>query len=308
MSENIEIAAQSPASIDSLIEVEKLKKVANEYFAQKKYKEAEDTYTLALSNESPEELRSVLLANRSAARMGLSMFELALSDAEEAIRLNPSWVKSYYRKSSALEAMGKYRQAIETWRDASYHCSTNPADLTAIEKQLAQLKKKWTLIFYLDKHPIESDVDLLSRYSCLFDKRERLSTLAHFWNDSTPDERFSYFQLLIRIIGGETGLSDATLEHVTAEVMIPMPLHNYPDLPRERIQLWCDYFRDLDVERKRLIFEAIWNKILLSEEKNDVILDLKLLFSQSIQSSDEAPNKDFADIDEEEYFGGNREK
>ena len=273
-------------------DVEKLKKVANEYFAQKKYKEAEDTYTLALNNDCDNELRSVILANRSAARMGLHMNELALSDAEEAIRLNSSWVKAYYRKSSALEGMGKFGQAIETWEEAARNCPADPS----IDKQLKQLQKKWAHCFLQDKYPIESEVDLLSRYCLLTDKRERLSTLAHFWNDSSKLERFSYFQLLIALIGGESGLSDANLQYIVPDVMVDMPLHNYPDLPRERIHVWADFFRALDTENKKVFFESIWNKVLNNEEKNDVIVDLRLLFAETVAPP--APVNSKSDINE----------
>jgi tetratricopeptide (TPR) repeat protein len=266
----------SPSQNDSVLDAEKLKKIANEYFAQKKYKEAEDTYTLALNGECPNELKSVLLANRSAARIGLHMYELALSDAEESIRLNNSWMKAYYRKSAALEGMGKFRQALETWEDAFRNCPPDPS----IDKQLRALQKKWMSCFLQPTYPIESDVDLLSRYALLADRRERLSTLAHFWNDSTQHERYSFFLLLMSLIGGETGLSRASLDMIVPEAMIDMPLHNYPDLPRERIQLWCDYFKGLSPENKRTFFQAIWNKILTSDEQNDVISDLKLLMSQ----------------------------
>jgi tetratricopeptide (TPR) repeat protein len=279
-------------SSNEINEVEKLKKVANEYFAQKKYKEADDMYTLALENlatvnnsstdeASRNELQSVILANRSAARIGLSMFELALSDSEESIRLQPSWIKAYFRKASALEGMNKFNSAIETWEDARTNCP--PSEAATVDKQSKILKKKWASCFLSETFPIESEVDLLSRYSFLADKRERLSTLAHFWNDSTKEERFAYFQLLIGIIGGESGASNMITERLTSDVMADMPLHNYPDLPRERVALWCDYFKNsLDMEGKKLVFQAIWNKLLTTEEKTDIIMDMKLLFSQSL--------------------------
>jgi len=286
---------------DPMNDIEKLKKAANEYFAQKKYKEAEDTYTLALnqisnSNTSYDELKSVVLANRSAARIGLLMYELALSDAEESIRIQPSWIKAYYRKSAAFEGMGKYPQAIDTWENARLFCKTRD-DALVIEKQLKPLQKKWTSCFFQEKYPVESEVDLLSRYALLPDKRERLSTLALFWNDSTFEERFAYFQLLINIIGGDSGMSDLANERITPDTMIDMPLHNYPDLPRERISVWCNYFQSLNIESKQLVFQAIWNKILSSDEQNDIIMDLKLLLNQTLEIPSSSDQQQIHEID-----------
>jgi tetratricopeptide (TPR) repeat protein len=284
---------QREMSSSEINDVEKLKKVANEYFAQKNYKEADDMYTLAVENlttmnksstdvAGTNELHSVILANRSAARIGLSMFELALPDAEESIRLQPFWIKAYFRKASALEGMNKFNAAMETWEDARTNCPVSEA--ATVDKQLKLLKKKWSSFFLSEKFPIESEVDLLSRYSVLSDKRERLSTLAHFWNDSNKEERFGFFQLLMGIIGGESGASNMIIERVTSDVMADMPLHNYTDLPRERVALWCDYFKNsLDMEGKNLVFQAIWNKLLTTEEKTDIIMDMKLLFNQSLE-------------------------
>ena len=62
--------------------------------------------------------------------------------------------------------------------------------------------------------------------------------------------------------------------------MIAMPLENYPDLPRQHIATWCDWFRNQTIENKTHIFENIWSN-LSTEEQTAVIEDLRLFISQA---------------------------
>lgn len=299
------------SSVNELIEEsEKLKKTANEFFTQQKYEEAIVHYTLAIEKlpetndeahseyRSLNELRSVLLANRAASYIGLKQFETALNDANQAILSHPQWVKAYYRKASALDCLGRFQDVVSTWDEASRLCTTSASSSASntsastsgnstdpmVEKQRKLAQKKWKSVFLSLEFPVLSMEDLLSRYQLLTDKRERLSTLAHFWNDSTKLERFQFFQVLISLISGSGELSEATLERITPDLMSDMPLHNYPDLPRARIQCWANYFSTAPTEEKNEILKKLWNEYLSSEEKNDIIVDLKMLFSEAYQA------------------------
>ena len=84
----------------------KLKTVGNDYFLKGDFAKAEEAYSALLLNFDRD--RAILFTNRSAARLGLGRQDEALSDAEQAIELDKKWIKAYYRKASALEALKRY--------------------------------------------------------------------------------------------------------------------------------------------------------------------------------------------------------
>jgi hypothetical protein len=62
------------------------------------------TKTLKLLDSAPDdELRATVLSNRSAAFVKLVKARQALSDAEQAVALRPTWDKASFRRGMALE-------------------------------------------------------------------------------------------------------------------------------------------------------------------------------------------------------------
>ncbi|PUU75136.1 At1g04190-like protein, partial [Tuber borchii] len=57
------------------------------------------TQAIHLNPTSP-----TLYSNRSAALLSMNKLPLALNDADQAIKLDPTWPKAYRRKASVLEA------------------------------------------------------------------------------------------------------------------------------------------------------------------------------------------------------------
>jgi len=274
---------------------EDLKVLGNEAFVKNDFVSAEGYYTQAidmLQSVSPDSVKNnsesesesvatnasnlaILLTNRSATRINLGRYEQGLEDAQAAIEYSPSWVKAYYRKSIALEKLGRLRESYFTWEDAVSFCETTPW----LSKQVKDVREKWTRSFR--SVVVESEDDFISRYKLLADVREKLSTLAHFWNECSKDERLCQLQYFISLIGGQGELSEQN-QSITVDMMLPMPLHNYPDLPRERISQWCDYFKSLSVEEKLSLMTKIWGT-LSSEEQHAVITDLRVFTSKEMQ-------------------------
>ncbi len=58
----------------------------------------------------------VYLSNRAMAMIKLENYGLALRDADEAISLDPSYVKAYYRRGSANFALSKYKEARKDFK------------------------------------------------------------------------------------------------------------------------------------------------------------------------------------------------
>ncbi|XP_033210502.1 tetratricopeptide repeat protein 28 [Belonocnema kinseyi] len=73
------------------------------------YALAATLYTEALALDP---LSHVLFSNRSAARLKMGMFALALQDAVRATELNPEWPKAYYRQGVALQCLGRHGEAL----------------------------------------------------------------------------------------------------------------------------------------------------------------------------------------------------
>lgn len=88
-------------------EYARLRTLGNDYFLKGDFAKAEEVYTSLLADFEKD--HAIILTNRSAARLGLGKQDEALADAEQAIELDRKWIKAYYRKASALEALKRYR-------------------------------------------------------------------------------------------------------------------------------------------------------------------------------------------------------
>ncbi|XP_043288487.1 tetratricopeptide repeat protein 28 [Venturia canescens] len=73
------------------------------------YAQAATLYTEALALDP---LSHVLYSNRSAARLKMGLFALALQDAVRATELVPQWPKAYYRQGVALQCLGRHGEAL----------------------------------------------------------------------------------------------------------------------------------------------------------------------------------------------------
>lgn len=78
-----------------------------------RYSEAADKYSaaLALTKDTDREVRTVLFSNRAFCQLKCENYGLALSDAKDALALDPSFVKAYYRRGEAHYALGRYKEA-----------------------------------------------------------------------------------------------------------------------------------------------------------------------------------------------------
>lgn len=92
---------------------EEYKAMGNEMHKQKNYQEAVKCYSNAIRKDSSNH---VYFANRAASFMELEMGQQALNDCNEAIRIDPSYIKGYSRKGSALMLLGRRDEALETFQ------------------------------------------------------------------------------------------------------------------------------------------------------------------------------------------------
>ena len=70
------------------------------------------------------------------------------------------------------------KDVFETWIAAAKECDVESSPWLA--KQLNNAKKNWAKVFR--DITISDEHDFIARYDILTDSREKLSTMAHFWN------------------------------------------------------------------------------------------------------------------------------
>ncbi|XP_077285304.1 uncharacterized protein LOC143910621 [Arctopsyche grandis] len=97
------------------LDANSLKEKGNECVKNGNFKEAILLYTHAIKIEPNNDL---LHSNRSLTYLRLKQYALALQDANETIRLNPSWAKGYFRKAEVEAAVGLLDEAYESYETA----------------------------------------------------------------------------------------------------------------------------------------------------------------------------------------------
>ncbi|KAF2307309.1 hypothetical protein GH714_026241 [Hevea brasiliensis] len=81
----------------------------NEYFRQKKFKEAIECYSRSIAL-SPT---AVAYANRAMAYLKIRKFQEAENDCTEALNLDDRYIKAYSRRATARKELGRFKESIE---------------------------------------------------------------------------------------------------------------------------------------------------------------------------------------------------
>jgi serine/threonine-protein phosphatase 5 len=119
-----------------------------------KYTHAVTAYSEALEN-SPS---AVLFANRAAAHLKLETYGSAIADAEASMRLDPTYLKAWYRRGSARLALSRFKEAR---KDFAYVCAARPDDKDARAK-LGECEKQVKQKAFLDAIATEEGANDLS--------------------------------------------------------------------------------------------------------------------------------------------------
>ncbi|KAK9462904.1 uncharacterized protein V1516DRAFT_671442 [Lipomyces oligophaga] len=118
-------------------EADQYKAKGNAFFSAKQYDQAIDAFTKAI--ELSPTPNHILYSNRSGSYASKRDFDNALKDAEDCIKINPSWAKGYTRKATALHGQGDLVGAHDAYEEA---LKIDPANsqaksgLEAVQKSL----------------------------------------------------------------------------------------------------------------------------------------------------------------------------
>ncbi|KAH9261874.1 hypothetical protein BASA81_000530 [Batrachochytrium salamandrivorans] len=156
-----------------------LKDQGNEAYKLGDHAKAVELYSQAIAATSAgeEEGLHLLYSNRAAALLALERFEDALVDCDKVLELQPKFMKAYLRKSMALRALGRKREALQVAKlglalDASNTSTAGMPELTKlskqIEKELVTAKARFTA-----KSPKEAQ-EMMQDYNNKHQEIERL--------------------------------------------------------------------------------------------------------------------------------------
>ncbi len=113
------------------------KEAGNALLQKKEVSGAVEAYTAGIQLGPDEKLLAVLLSNRSQAYLSLGEPGLALMDADMAIKLDPTFQKSLFRRGKALFDLERFEEAKEAFQG----CEGQEKMVSASAEHLAQVER-----------------------------------------------------------------------------------------------------------------------------------------------------------------------
>ncbi|RQM27625.1 hypothetical protein B5M09_006786 [Aphanomyces astaci] len=109
---NVQLGAAHQGSEATLSRAEDFKEKGNDALKAFKFPLAVEMYTTAISLIPT----AIYYSNRAAAHIKMESYGLALEDASESIKIDPSYIKAYYRRASANLPLGHLKDALRDYR------------------------------------------------------------------------------------------------------------------------------------------------------------------------------------------------
>eukprot|EP00439_Symbiodinium_sp_Y106_P046453 s1280_g5.t3 len=117
---------QVEEDVEDPVKAQELRLEGNEHFKAGRIYEAREAYSEALhlspqageEGDEPSKGRAVLHCNRAACLQRLGRWDDAVKDCSEAVKLDPTYVKAYARRSTAYEELKKWHDSLEDLKKA----------------------------------------------------------------------------------------------------------------------------------------------------------------------------------------------
>jgi tetratricopeptide (TPR) repeat protein len=152
-------------------DVNYLKEEGNKAFAAKDFTAADSYYTLAINRSKAN---AALYTNRAACHLERNSFDLALNDANEALKIDSTWTKAYFRKYSALKKLNRStKELFDVISTAWDKCERTDW----LKNEYPVAAKAWLTVSKMTE--IADPDDFLNRFKLILESREKLSTMVH---------------------------------------------------------------------------------------------------------------------------------
>jgi tetratricopeptide (TPR) repeat protein len=122
--------------------IEELKQRGNAAFKRGAMDEAEILFGKAIEHDGNK--TATLLGNRAAARIAMKKYDLALEDAEAAVKADEKWAKGWFRKGQALSGLGDFQQAKLAFEKTIELDPNNKDGLKQVEEMMNKVKEQQT--------------------------------------------------------------------------------------------------------------------------------------------------------------------
>ncbi|KFO93611.1 Protein unc-45 B, partial [Buceros rhinoceros silvestris] len=149
-----------------------LKEEGNKYFQASDYEKAIHSYTQALKLNKDKALQAVLYRNRAACFLKQEEYAKAASDASRAIDINASDIKALYRRSQALEKLGKLDQAFKDAQKCATMEPRNKNFQETLRRLGANIQEKLRIQFSTDSR-VQKMFEILLDENSEKEKREK---------------------------------------------------------------------------------------------------------------------------------------
>lgn len=144
--------------------LERARNEANAFFKRGNYSAAVNSYTSALEIDSSNKITNAkLLGNRAMARMKLKEYVEARSDCDQALKLDPTYIKAKRTRAKATGEGGDWEQAVKDFKALA---EENPGDndlakeVRNAEIELKKSKRKdYYKILGVDKDAGDKDIE-----------------------------------------------------------------------------------------------------------------------------------------------------
>ncbi|XP_065587871.1 protein unc-45 homolog B isoform X2 [Cyrtonyx montezumae] len=165
---------QVPAALQA-VQMEdpiQLKEEGNKYFQASDYERAAQSYTQAMKLNKDRALQAVLYRNRAACFLKREEYAKAASDASRAIDINSSDIKALYRRSQALEKLGKLDQAFKDAQKCATMEPHNKNFQETLRRLGADIQEKLRIQFSTDMR-VQKMFEILLDENSEKEKREK---------------------------------------------------------------------------------------------------------------------------------------
>ncbi|XP_037230893.1 protein unc-45 homolog B [Falco biarmicus] len=149
-----------------------LKEEGNKYFQANDYEKAVQSYTQAIKLNKDKALQAVLYRNRAACFLKKEEYAKAASDASRAIDINTSDIKALYRRSQALEKLGKLDQAFKDVQKCATMEPRNKNFQETLRRLGADIQEKLRIQFSTDLR-VQKMFEILLDENSEKEKREK---------------------------------------------------------------------------------------------------------------------------------------